>query len=71
MLLLYINRVYNFYSMGGAIAVHIAAKQLISTLVALSVIDVVEGEFLSEYLLHFELQSQEIHLKSLLTINYT
>ena len=57
--------------MGGAIAVHIAAKQLISTLVALSVIDVVEGEFLSEYLLLFELQSQEIHLKSLLTINYT
>ena len=33
----------SYFSMGGAIAVHVAAKSLLKTLVGLVVIDVVEG----------------------------
>ena len=30
--------------MGGAVAVHVAAKQLVTSLIGLAVIDVVEGQ---------------------------
>ena len=36
--------IYFFFSMGGAIAVHVAVQKLLPSLAGLAVIDVVEGK---------------------------
>ena len=44
------NCVCLLFSMGGAVAVHVAAKQLVTSLIGLAVIDVVEGQSICVHL---------------------